>query len=151
VKTLIILVFVISFTFLNAQEPSWLWAESFGGNGSDSGNDIATDKQDNIYITGSFTEEISFGNFTLVSNGNVDIFVVKFDQYGNCLWATNAGGIDYDRGDGIAVNDAGEVYLTGTFYDTASFGTSIITSNGECDIFVAKLDLEGKYMCCHNF
>lgn len=87
-----------------------------------------------------FSGSSTFGTTTLTSSGDKDIFVAKIDHNGNWLWANQAGGISYDYGRGIAVDDNGNSYITGEFEESATFGTTTLTSSGSYDIFVAKLD-----------
>ena len=62
------------------------------------------------------------------------------DANGNWLWATQAGGNDWDFGGGIIIDTAGNSYVTGNFYGTATFGSHSLISSGGEDIFVAKLN-----------
>jgi hypothetical protein len=55
----------------------------------------------------------------------------------------NTGGADNDSGSGLDVDSAGNVYVTGYFGDTFTFGGATATSNGGQDIFVLQLDVAG--------
>jgi len=118
---------------------NWLWAIQAGGTDNDFGYGIAVDANGNSYATGSFSESVTFGTTTLTSSGYEDIFVAKLDSSGNWLWAKQAGGTDYDDGNGIAVDDNGNSYVTGYYEGSATFGATTLTSIGSWDIFVAKL------------
>nr|MDA3864149.1 SBBP repeat-containing protein [Deltaproteobacteria bacterium] len=61
-------------------------------------------------------------------------------------WAVKAGGIDYDWGQGIAVDSNGNIYITGRFYGTAEFGSTTLTSAGGNGVFIAKVDSSGNYL-----
>jgi len=74
-------------TVLTAQAPQWLWAVGAGGTGGDAGESIEIDSQGNQYVTGYFSDTVTFGSQTLSSNGDLDIFVAKLDPSGNWLWA----------------------------------------------------------------
>jgi hypothetical protein len=131
---------------------NWLWAKNAGYSGcGTSGNGIAVDASGNIYVTGDFSGSATFGSITLTSNGDSDIFIAKLDSSGNWLWAKNAGGTDYDYGQGIAVDASGNSYVTGYFESTtATFGSTTLTSSGFSDIFVAKLDSSGNWLWIKN-
>jgi len=130
------------------QEGNWLWAVHEGENhhSAEYGYGIATDMDNYIYLTGSFTGTTTFGNDTISAEGQGDIFVAKLDSEGNWLWASHAGGIDWDSGKSICVDDNGCSYVTGYFYDKASFDEFNLTGYGESDIFIAKLDSSGDWV-----
>ena len=119
---------------------NWLWAKQAGGTGDEGSNSIAVDANGNSYITSGFEESVNFGTTTLTSSGYLDIFVAKIDHNGNWLWAKQAGGAIDDCGYGIALDANGNSYVTGVFMESANFGTTTLTSSGDRDIFVAKLE-----------
>ncbi len=125
---------------------NWLWATQAGGIGDDTGYGITIDEVGNSYVTGYFEDTATFGSYTLYSSGFEDIFVAKIDENGNWLWATKAGGILTDEGISITADDAGNSYVTGTFKDTATFGSYTLYSSGWEDIFVAKIDENGNWL-----
>ena len=53
------------------------------------------------------------------SGGGIDVFVSKLNSSGNFVWARGMGGINSDRGQGIAVDGSGNVHTTGYFQGTA--------------------------------
>ncbi len=127
---------------------NWLWAIRPGGNGGDISCGIVADAAGNSYTTGEFWGNTVFGPSTLPGHGyNGDIFVAKADPDGNWLWAAQAGGTNYDRGNAIALDPSGNTYVTGYFQGTATFGSSSLTTSGSgMDIFVAKLDPSGNWL-----
>jgi len=125
---------------------NWLWAQQAGGTDYDSGFSVAVDANGNIYVTGSFKESATLGTTTLTSSGSEDIFIAKLDSNGNWLWAKQAGGTYYDFGNSIAVDANGNSYVTGYFEYSATFGATTLTSSGESDIFVAKLNSNGNWL-----
>ena len=121
-----------------------LWAKSTGGTFDVYGVSISTDVSGNILVTGAFrSDSIAFGTtiLTNTSVGTADIFIVKYDAFGNVLWAISEGGTNHDVGSGISTDISGNVMVTG-FFDSPSitFGPTILTNAGVHDIFVAKLD-----------
>ena len=118
--------------------------------------DIAVDAAGNSFVTGLFAgTHVDFdpgpGVFNLTALSAVfnkrDGFVVKFDAAGTFVWANRIGGDGSDGGQGIAVDAAGNSYVTGHFQGPADFdpgpGSVILTSAGSQDIFVAKYDPVG--------
>lgn len=65
------------------------------------------------------------------------------DPTPNITALASAGGTSYDEGNGIAVDASGNVYVTGSYNGTATFGTTTKTSAGGEDIFVAKYNSSG--------
>ncbi|MFA7024800.1 MAG: SBBP repeat-containing protein [Candidatus Cloacimonadaceae bacterium] len=125
---------------------NWLWAKGAGGTDEDIGEAIAVDSEGNVYVTGRFWQTAFFGGITLSNSGWTDLFVAKLDSNGNWLWAKSAGGTGPESGEGIAVDDLSNVYLTGSFQGIATFGTIQLSSAGESDIFAAKLDTNGNWL-----
>jgi hypothetical protein len=125
---------------------NWLWAQKAGSISGDCGYGIAIDSSGNIYVTGIFSYNASFGSTTLTSSGWYDIFVAKLDSDGNWLWAKTAGGTGNDYCYSIVIDSTGNSYVTGYFRGTASFGDTTLTSSGEDNIFVAKLDSDGNWL-----
>jgi RHS repeat-associated protein len=121
-----------------------LWAQRMGKSNTSEilQSGIAIDASGAVYVTGGFSGSGDFGPFTLTSAGGIDIFVAKLDSAGNFVWARRMGGGGQDESF-IAVDGAGNSYLTGRFRGTATFGSASLTSNGGYDVFVAKLDPAG--------
>ena len=134
---------------------NYLWAKSFGGSTNDSGQSVAVDDQGSVYVTGDFGETVDFDIVELTSNGEYDVFVLKLDVNGDCLWAKSFGSSDYDKGSSITTDNQRNIYITGEFRGTVDFGsidnTTEFTSNGAQDIFVLKLDGNGDYLWAKSF
>ncbi|NOZ61986.1 MAG: T9SS type A sorting domain-containing protein [Calditrichaeota bacterium] len=130
-----------------------LWAKRAGGTSNEGGYGIISDGAGNSLVTGYFQGTATFGageanETTLISSGNHDIFVAKYDGSGTLLWAKSAGGTSNDDGHSIASDGAGNSFVTGYFQGTATFGAgeaneTTLTSAGGYDIFVAKYDGSG--------
>ncbi|MET3542304.1 Tfp pilus assembly major pilin PilA, partial [Pontibacter aydingkolensis] len=120
-----------------------VWAKQAGGTSSDYGRGIAVDGSGNAYVTGYFFETVSFGTIELISAGRNDMFVAKYNASGTVVWAQRAGGTSHCSGYAIALDSQGGAYVTGHFWDTASFGTTALTSSGVADVFIAKYDASG--------
>jgi len=126
---------------------NWLWATQAGGSGSNGGYGLATDNNGNIYLTGRYEGTATFGFYSITTIGYYDIFVAKMDAYGNWLWVSSTSGNGVDNVGGIAIDDIGNCYVTGDFWDTANFGSySIVASSGLFDIFLAKMDANGNWL-----
>ena len=111
-------------------------------------NGIAVDASGNACVIGSFHGTLRLGANTLSKPpGDWDVFITKLDMNGNVLWAKQAGGSGQDLGNSAAVDAGGNLYVTGYFRDTSTFGTTnLVSDGGFSDAFVAKLDGNGDYL-----
>ncbi len=135
---------------------NYVWAKSIGKTNPDWGYSIALDNFGNIYTTGYYSGIVDFdpgpGYFDLTSTGSNSIFISKLDSSGNFVWAKSMGGNGFATAYSIAIDIAGsgDVYTTGYFSTTVDFdpGSGIvnITSNGNDDIFISKLDSSGNFV-----
>jgi len=117
------------------------WALKAGGTGNDRGLSIALDGSNNVFVTGYFNGSADFSATTLTSSGLQDMFIAKYSTAGVLSWAVRAGGTDSDIGNGICVDNSGNVIVTGEFKGISSFGPSSLTSvNGSTDVFITKLN-----------
>jgi hypothetical protein len=131
-------------------EPDWVWANQINGSVS-LAYSVAMDQYGNSYVTGLFGGTVCFGDITLISSGYVDVFIAKLDGSGNWLWAKQGGGADYDLSYDICVDSDGNSFITGLFWETATFGSTILSvGNDHRDFFVAKLDGSGNWLWAKN-
>ncbi len=115
------------------------WVVSAGGAGPDLGADVSTDGFGNTYCVGYFQQTGSFGSTNLVSQGSDDIFVAKYQEDGQLVWAKRAGGSGSDLGHGIAIDGSGNAYVTGIMSANAAFDNVTLPGSGGQDIYFAKL------------
>ncbi|MBI2268884.1 MAG: SBBP repeat-containing protein [Bacteroidetes bacterium] len=110
--------FILKFTNTGALA----WATYYGGSEQDETAFITTDNFNNIFITGytyspDFPVQSSAGAYNQPVNSNspasADGFILKFNNSGTRLWATFYGGSGFDWTSGIAVNNSGDIYITG--------------------------------------
>jgi hypothetical protein len=128
-----------------------LWSQRFGSTGWDSALSVAADRSGNVLVTGDFVGTVAFGGASLTSAGDFDIFVAKFSPAGGHLWSRRLGGPGTDIGLGVAVDNIGNVLLTGSFEHTVNFGGGELTSAGLYDIFVATLSPAGEHVWSRAF
>lgn len=152
--TLFFLCLLLSF-FSNAQNPSFAWANRIGGNASNYGTGMSLDASGNVYTTGYFQGTSDFNPgaavLNLTSNGYEDIYITKMDASGNYIWAKTIGAANPDKGQSIAVDASGNVYITGTFELTVDFdpgaGIFNMTNTGSgVASFILKLDASGNFI-----
>ena len=132
----------------------FLWARAMGGSTFDAATAVTLDGAGNVYTVGAFSGTVDFdpgaGTFNLTSAGSRDIFVSKLDSAGNFVWAAAMGGPVSDSATAVALDGAGNVYTVGDFRGTADFdpgsSTFNLTTAGQADIFVSKLDSAGNFV-----
>ena len=131
-----------------------LWMKQFGGHDFDSGSSITIDESNDVYVMGSFRGTGDFNpgvdSFNLITAGNTDVFIVKLSSIGGFIWARSFGGIDHDFGSSMAIGNLNNIVVSGNFRDTINFDvgtdTLFLSSNGNSDAFILKLDIEGNFM-----
>jgi len=138
---------------------NFLWAKSFGSWNVDGGSSITVDGSGNVYTAGRFTHIVDFDpgieTANLTSAGSSDMFIQKMDASGNFIWAKAFGGSNYDFVNSIQVDALENVYVTGFFQGIVDFdpgaGVANLSSEGDVDIFVQKMDASGNFLWAESF
>jgi Secretion system C-terminal sorting domain/Beta-propeller repeat len=132
----------------------FLWAKRIGGGGSnDAGNDVVVDINGNVFIAGLFSQTVDFdpgaGTNNITAAGSTDSFILKLDASGNFVWAKGVGGTSSEQVQSLVIDSTGGVYFVGDFFGTCDFdpgaGTFNLTSAGDRDAFICKLDAAGNF------
>ena len=148
------------------------WVISFGGNNSSGGcpwpiydaddhaYDVKVDKDGFIYVTGFFSGfDADFDGFT-ITNPDWDVdcqpmgYIGKLDSSGNWLWVDKFDGVKDQRGsrdNRLAIDQFSNIYVSGGFQGTGNYGPYSITSNGEWDAFIFKMDKDGNWLWAEGF
>ena len=134
-----------------------IWATGAGCTTQNSltySNKLVCDTGGNIFVTGSYGfPSITFGTYTLMNNDpvSIDMFAVKCDASGNVIWAKSGNGVGDNSGANVVVDPSGNIFVTGYFYTTNTFGSFSITSAGGSDLFLVKYDALGNELWVRNF
>lgn len=116
---------------------------------------IQVDSQNNKYVAGTFNGTADFDSSEnealLTTNGGNDIFLAKYDENGNYLWAFNLGGAStsgfyFDAMGDMILDNQGNIYLTGDITGTTDMDPSGNTANMSAGIFLAKYNSNGGYL-----
>ena len=147
-----------------------IWVKSFGANaggpcpypmydGDDHSYDVKVDDDGFIYVTGFWSGDAAdFDGFTL-NNPNWNNFcqpagyIGKLDSLGNFIWVDKFDGIKDQRGsrdNRLAIDQFSNIYCVGGFENTGNYGPYSITSNGEWDAFIFKMDKNGNWLWVKN-
>lgn len=134
-------------------DPVLSYSTYLGGTGHSAADDeavsgITVDSAGNAYVVGS-TVSMNFpivNAYKPTNNGNLDVFISKFNPSGTALvYSTYLGGDFRDEGRGIAVDANGSAYVTG-ISSSSNFPTTpgaFQTSGLDTDVFVTKLNPSG--------
>lgn len=130
-----------------------LWSKHFGDASSTQGaGAVAVDAMGSMLVAGFFVGSVDFGGGPQASTGSFDAFVAKLDVKGKYLWSKSFGSVNTSAGAGaVAVDGAGNIVLAGTFIGAVDLGGGQLKSGSGSDVFIAKLDANGKHLWSKNF
>jgi hypothetical protein len=143
-----------SYLFKLNSAGNFKWAKSFGGPNADRLSYLALDvtsEKKGVYVAGTFggTVDLDPGNAVqnITSAGNLDAYLLKLENNsGDFIWAKSIGGTGEDNSVTMALDNNGDLYLTGYFYsptvtfETGTGTTTFSNPGGSPDAFIAKLD-----------
>ena len=135
-----------------------VYAGFLGGSGQDAANGIAVDDEGHAYLVGTTRSAaaefpVTPGPQTEIA-GQADVFVAKVDPSGTKLvFAGYLGGTGLDEGADIALDDDGNIYVTGLTW-SEDFPVTVgpdLTHNGRMDAFVTKISPDGAEVLYSGF
>jgi hypothetical protein len=136
---------------LNPATGAPVWVSLPGSAGTDAAMGMAVDDSANIYLIGDMGGTITFPTqpvptSLILDDEFGDSFIAKYDKDGHALWAKQIGGNQPISGEHLAVNGAGQLYLTGAFEGTAEFDSITVTDlagGSGSSGFLAKYTTDG--------
>lgn len=131
---------------------NFVWVKQVREGGSEQAITVDVDDTGNIYTCGMFRDTIEFNlgldTLHLISKGEADVLVQKFNPQGNLLWANQIGGEGDEYAYSLTVDDSSNVYITGSFKDTVDFnpseGVFNLVSMGDKNSYIQKLNSNGE-------
>lgn len=125
--------------FNGAGTPQW---HTYIGTGSqDKITSVQVDPAGNIFVAGSSSSNMTWGNAIRPHAGLIDALVAKYQPDGTRTWMTFLGGAGNDFGEGLALDGDGTLLISG--YSTSPWGTPVRAYAGSYDTFVARLAPDG--------
>jgi hypothetical protein len=124
------------------------WVRRIDGSQREQVNNMTSDESGNICIVGNCSGNTSFdtGSGTIDISGSSTTFILKYDLDGTLILLKGFRGAGFD----VACDISGNIYTTGYFEGTADFDPSSeafsLTSAGDDDIFISKLNLNGDFV-----
>jgi hypothetical protein len=124
---------------------AYKWAKVIAGNSNVSAASVATDGQNNIFLTGFFSGTSNFGVQTLnAGTATSDGFLAKYSGAGANIWAKQFGATSWPssgNGAAVALDSSGHPLVTGSFQGTVNFaGQPLTSTGGSIDIVVGRLN-----------
>jgi Calx-beta domain/Beta-propeller repeat len=147
-------------TKVNAAGNALVYSTYLGGSADDQGESVAVDSAGNAYVTGTtFSTNYPTANAFQPANGGVsvtqDAFVTKLNAAGTALvYSTYLGGTGGEVGHGIAVDSAGNAYVTGGTGSNNTFPTANAIQcarAGGADVFVTKFNAAGNALAYSTY
>ncbi len=128
--------------------PEWNWSYDFGGAGSGYANEIRSDTDGNLYLTGSFSGEIAYGDSTYTAGGLRDAFVAKFDANDELVWflQINAARYNHASFEALHLDKDGYIYATGYYTGQLDIAGNSLPGENSRRLFFVKMDQEGAIM-----
>ncbi len=114
---------------------------------------VAVDAAGTTVVAGSFQGTVTFGAFTLTSEGPADVFVGWLDSTGRYRRVVRGQGPGAASANRLALGADGTVTITGSFAGASARFGAITIANSEIsgspvafDVFVARLDSTGRWL-----
>ena len=126
---------------------------TIGGKNSDKLEDVKCNNKGNIFITGSFTNDINFLGNPLVAEGREDAFLAKIENLDiktPLVWLKQIGSYYTDKGKSLFLQDD-KIFLAGNFSYNVKFRKANIASNGMQDVFVSCYTTKGRELWTSSF
>lgn len=125
-----------------------IWLNQAGQEGDIKPLSMVVDpNNDDIAIGGVMFGTLAIAQDTFQNNTNdLDVFLVKFDSNGAPLWGRKAGGVFRDNHTAMAVDEVGDLYLTGDFRGVIKLDENLsIETSGILDenFYVLKYAADG--------
>lgn len=137
--------YVNMFLVKYAPDGSVIWAKTAGSDYDDVGWSMTVDASGFIYITGEYNAYAIWDALPpLTTSGSAEIFVACYDNAGTAQWVRSAGGSLIDRARGIGT-DGSNIYITGQFTMSATFGSHTVSGVDSSEIFMAKISNTGNW------
>jgi hypothetical protein len=120
-----------------------IWSQAYGSTNSEYCPNVTVDQNNNIILGGYYSNTIGVFNYSFTSNGDWDNYVAKFNSNGSLVWARSYGSTKSENNEGIAADQNGNIFITGKFTDSVSFGSLKEAGVNSSDIFTVKLNADG--------
>jgi hypothetical protein len=137
---------------------NYIWVLQFGGNNKTYVSDIKTDRFNNLFVVGYFTDSTDFDpyinqEFYLSSKTGTDVFICKLNENGELIWAKQLESNNNIETKFIrSAEESNSVYVSGIFknstidFNPNSMDTFLLTSDSDESIYLSKYDENGEFI-----
>jgi uncharacterized repeat protein (TIGR01451 family) len=116
---------------------SLLWQKNYGGSNDDRASSLSVTTDGSIIVGGTTN---SWDGDIVGNHGNNDYWVIKLNNLGDLIWQKPYGGTSTDELKELITTTEGNIVLTGY---TSSNNGDVSGNNGESDVWVLKVDING--------
>lgn len=116
------------------------WARQYGTDGESGTRSITILPSSDLVIAGYFNSSIDFGDGVTTTAGGYDGFVARLSPSGDCLWSKPFGTAAHEQVYQVSPGPDDTLFLVGEFEGAMLLGDTMLTSAGELDFLVAKMD-----------
>lgn len=136
---------------------NYVWAKTIGSNQGTSAEGLSVTPLGIVHLGGNYAGTCDLdpgpGTNTVITTGNVDMYLVELDSAGDYQWGIDFGGSGLDGCAAVAEDVNGDIVMTGYFANTVDFDpggpTANLTAVGN-NCFVAKYTSSGNYSWAKN-
>ena len=128
----------------NATTDTILWSYSFSSNTEVIANMFAVSTKGDVYVGGSYKGTMTTGGPTpFISGGDTDVFAIGLDDKGKFVWDLTIPTTGADEVTGVAIDQQGNVHVSGFYGARATYGVFTITNKGKRDAIAIKIAPSG--------
>ncbi len=122
-----------------------VWSRQIGSTPKEAGASICLDSLGHVFVCGMWGGDETDSKSGIASSVTSRVYIAKFDtSNGKTMWYKSTSGGGKDAGYGICADKEGNIYVTGGFQGSISFGGHSLSSRGSSDVFIVKYNGEGK-------
>lgn len=123
-----------------------VWIRTAGSDQFDFGTVVRVAENGDIVVTGVFQGTMDFHGQELSHLGRSDSFIARYDSSGNLLWVQTINGDESVVIDGLAMDAAGDIFVTGRLSHVATIGGQEIGARFQTRGFLSKLSRDGEFI-----
>jgi len=120
----------------------WLWAQTAGGQENTYATSVQSTSDGGVVVAGTYySSTISFDSHTIYNSNTSqsEILVAKCDTDGNWLWASSAGGAEFDTALDLTFSSGGQLYVVGSYEGEVQFGDYVLSSTDQDSYHISTI------------